>query len=377
MAEKNHNFEDLGRKPRQPGPGVYRQTGSIFFQWLPQELRDEIYFHLFSSTRFAWGMRMMEDDGHIDIKPAPNGLALLRVCRRMEHEIGDSWLSQVLFYFEDPQTLLDKLDPLPQDILSRIRRVTLAGHYPLISYSHCNLYYSIVSVFDNLPGLRLDELTVLGGHLPKLNYDGLHHLIADGSGWKVLRYITFSSAMLGYRFDTQFWPDHIWRFHRKPQPSHWQDILEARDGSSSKPSVTVYRATEPGRYGCILDPSKRVRYEQKPGQVRASVSDPLVFQADPELMTDGEKTKEILVVVKRGLGVDFEETGRPRRVHGDNARDVRSWARAYGTRTHRVDFPVGEVERRPPQVDVYENADEYAWNPLYFTPCPSLLGDCD
>ncbi|KAK3317353.1 hypothetical protein B0T19DRAFT_479447 [Cercophora scortea] len=405
MAKKKNNSnkrknksKNQGKKSQQLGTKVDRQTGSLFFRRLPQEIRVEIYSHVFSSTRLAFGERTTGRISTIDIKPARNSLALLRVCRRMKHEIGNSWLSQVLFFFEDPGTLLDKLTPLPRNILSRLRRVTFAGDTLMVSFPEDDVYYRPVSVLKLLPGLRLDVLTVLGGHGSDVNYDALSGLIADGSGWKELRYISCSSAMLGFSlFDIM--GDRS-RYHRKPQPLYWQCMMEDRDGLALKPSVTIYRATESGRYGSILDPSKRVQYEQKPDQVQAPVFQPGVFREDPELMTDGEKEKEILVVVKRGFGVDFEKKGGPPHFDGDIMEDmpVKTWAYV---RANHVDFPDSDDDdygddyddsnsddddddeylrgsRGCPsssakkefvgQADVYKDVDEYAWNPLHFNP---------
>jgi hypothetical protein len=159
------------------------QSQSLLFQ-LPQEIRDHIYYQLFVSTRFSFGRH--ERGGAVPgftVKPAPNGLALLRACRRAQLEIGDSWLRHVLFCFEDPKSMLDKLSPLPTRTLSMLRRMRTSGDRLMLTLpddpDDTKVLYRLVAVLKLLPGLRLDQLTVLGKSWHHVNYDtlgGLHLL---------------------------------------------------------------------------------------------------------------------------------------------------------------------------------------------------------
>lgn len=351
-----------------------KQNG-VLFQRLPQEIRDLIYTQLFSSTRFSLGQRSVSRLGRVTIRPAPNGLALLRACRQVKLEIGHTWLRHVLFCFEDTVTLLDKLTALPADTLSEIRHVRITGdglHFWSSDDAH-SYGYPLASVLRLLPGLQLDQLTVLGSGPRYDNYDSLSRLVEDGNGWKTLRYINHSSAMLG--FSTHPHWRILRRYWRKPQPKHWQGVMKGRDGAVSNPSVTVYRAKEPGRYGSVLDPRQRTRFEQKP--LEDQDSHPGKFPRDPELMDGDEQSKEIMVVVKRGAGVDYEEKKDAPLIPCDMRRDFlgMSWEQI---RAKHIDRDDGADDGRPAsdsgeqngsaEVDVYSDVDEYAWTPVNFHP---------
>lgn len=375
---KNPKQRD-GNDPEQSAK-VNPQTGSLLFQRLPQEIRDHICTQLFYSTRFTVGERPTGRIGVVKIKPAPNGLALLRTCRRAQLEIGDSWLRYVLFCFEDTKTMLDKLSALSVDTLSKLRHMRVSGDTLMLSYFDADVFYRLVSALKLLPGLQLDQLTVLGGHGIQVSYDTLGGLVKDGNGWETLRYICYSSAMLGFQSEQHIiiHPMASWtaqsEYWRKPQPKHWQTVIEGRDGVTSGPSVTVYRAKEPGLYGSILDPSRRVKFEQKPhlGQdLRADV-----FPADPQLMTGDEQKKELMVIVKRGSGVNYEEKKDSPFIESDIRRDLpeMTWKQIRALCIdNRVDdesskegWPPGDEEDDPAEADVYKDVDEYIWTPLHF-----------
>lgn len=284
--------------------------------------------------------------------------------------------TQVLFCFENPCAMLRKLAALLANILSQVRHVRVTGSSFALRLRGSRRFFEIpkrwplVAVFKLLPGLRLDQLTILGGDNPVLNYEILNGLVNDGTGWKTLRYISHSSEMLGYSsaahqfsgsaFENwESWPGY-WR---KPQPRHWQDILERRDGSSSNPSVTIYRATEPDRYGWVLSPNKRARYEQDRLQSQYTNNQPYVFEEDPALMDYEEPDKEIMIVVTRGHGVDYEEKENSPFIMGDirNHR-LMTWAEIH---TEFVDGEYSEYEdsyytKDSVQADSYQDPYEYA-----------------
>jgi hypothetical protein len=281
------------------------QTGSLLFQRLPQELRDHIFRLFFSNTRF-----MFDSSWWRTVRPAPNGLALLLVCRRARLEIGKSWLHYVLFCYGCPGDMLNKLTGLSIDTLSQIRHIRVTGtHVRLPGPGYSETFYPLVSTLKILPGLQLDQLTVLDGMPERFSYDVLNRLIVEGNGWKTLRYICEGSRMLGFAYltsDTS--PEARPRYSRKLQPMHWQIVMESRDGVASNPSVTIYRGKEELRIGClgtVLDPSKRVKFEQKLWE--GLDCEPGIFPEDPELMTGLEPWKEMLIIVKRGSSIDYEE----------------------------------------------------------------------
>ncbi|KAK4175042.1 hypothetical protein QBC36DRAFT_291859 [Triangularia setosa] len=77
MAKKNKKGK---KKPKQQdrkdlewSAKANPQTGSLFFQKLPQEIRDHIWTQLFYPTRFTFGERPTSRIRSVKIKPAPNG----------------------------------------------------------------------------------------------------------------------------------------------------------------------------------------------------------------------------------------------------------------------------------------------------------------
>src|SRR2546429_1002562 len=186
---------------------------------LPRELRDQIYTCLFASTRITFGERNSRITTKT-MKPAPNSLAILRTCRQINQEAGALWLNHVLFNFENPEDLLDKLSTLPSTTLSQIRHVRTGGR-PLMLQpigDDDDVYYRLVWALKLLPGLRLNTLTVLGSSGGEIAYDTLEGLIKYGNGWKELHFITPNSTMLGFAKVVMFMADPYWR---KPQPSTW------------------------------------------------------------------------------------------------------------------------------------------------------------
>jgi hypothetical protein len=275
--------------------------------------------------------------------------------------------------------MLDKLSVLPANTLSKIRHMRVSSDTLLLTYPDGDfVFHRLAPVFKLLPGLQLDQITVLGDCGGLVNYDTLNGLIKDGNGWKTLRYICCSSEMLGFpsqhdgphaMSNWQWQPDY-WR---KPQPKHWQNVMEGRDGVSSNPSVTVYRAREPALYGAILDPNKRVNFEQKLRQDQHSR--PYVFPADPELVTGDEQRKEMMVIVRRGSGVDYEEKKGSPFIEDDIRRGFpgMTWKQIRAVCFDNLDD--GEADSRlysdeesdsvEVEVDVYKDVDEFVWTPLH------------
>ncbi|KAH6626637.1 hypothetical protein B0J18DRAFT_425297 [Chaetomium sp. MPI-SDFR-AT-0129] len=376
--KRNESPKQEDGKEQQQDAKLNPQTESSLFHRLPQEIRDCIWTQLFCSTRFTFGKTPASRIGRVNIKPAPNGLALLRTCRRAYLEIGDSWLRQVLFCFETIETMLDKLSALSVDTLSKLRYLRVRGDTLLLSYPENEDhegYYPLVSVLKLLPGLQLDQLTILGGFVDHVSYGSLNRLIKDGNGWKTLRYISYSSAMLGFRSAEHllgFW-EYQTNHWRKPQPAQWQNIMESRDGAASNPSVTVYRAKEPAQYGSILDPSRRAKFEQK-APLFPSLPEQ-VFLEDRELMAGDEQKKELMVVVRRGHDVEYEEMEGSPFIESDIRRGLpeMEWKQI---RVWYIDDPddggdEGEDKDKalpskgkknvPAEVDVYRDVDDYVW----------------
>ncbi|KAL1848358.1 hypothetical protein Daus18300_013640 [Diaporthe australafricana] len=301
---------------------AYQQGSSSFFQKLPPEIRLEVYSQLFCSTRLSFG-RPLRLSRHkrsrilirpARIRPAPNSLSLLRVCRRVNDEIEDSWLGQVLFSFEDPETMLEKLTALKAQTLGKLRHMRYSGEGRLVLRIRApdgdldpgeQCEYGLCEILKSLPGLCLDRLTVLGEPTAQRRYGDLDHLIKHSDGWKELCYVSSDSVMLGFRkFQGNFvhWDPPL----RAPQPSTWIQALISRDGPTA--SVTIYRSSDANARGSMIS---------KPATCRAfadQAAEPgkesqYGVELDNALMTPAEKKKEMLVVVRRGKGVDCTENG--------------------------------------------------------------------
>ncbi|KAJ7741011.1 hypothetical protein B0H16DRAFT_1565686 [Mycena metata] len=231
-------------------------------------------------------------------------LALLRTCRSVRAEIRNTWLQQVLFVFEDPNSMLDKLANIPTTTLALIRYARISGETVMLSFREDSIYYRTSQALKLLPGLALDRLTVLGPRDHEVSYQTLSMLVRHGAGWKELYYLSHNSAFLAY---VDFGDD---RYFRVPQPAGWQRALEARDGTNSGASVAIYRANAPRCPGAVLDPATRVAFTQT---LPAGCDlDTCGTFEDAALMKHGEREKEVLVVVKRGHGVEYaEKQGSP------------------------------------------------------------------
>ncbi|KAK3940173.1 hypothetical protein QBC46DRAFT_386147 [Diplogelasinospora grovesii] len=350
------------------------QEGSLLMQ-LPQELRDEIYSYLFFSTRISSGERAFGRIDHRRIVPIPNALALLRTCRRVHSEIGHSWLHKVLFSFEDPEAMLNKLANISIETRSMIRHVRVSGCPLVLSFEDDDVFYRTSAALKLLPGLKLDRLTVMGGRDSMVCYETLDKLVKHSDGWKELYYLSHNSTFLGYKDTWPSWtggPDAD-RYLRVPQPAGWQKILEDRDGPASCPSVAIYRSTNPGRACSVLHADLRVPFVQTlaAGQNLAKFGK----MEDAALMAAGEREKEVLVVVKRGRGLDYEE--KEGSLYLPYGYDIRgempgmTWKQIKTELDNKYeddeDWPFGDDdEEEPGLVDAYSHVDDYVWPPLHF-----------
>lgn len=348
------------------------REGSLLLR-LPPELRNEIYSRLFFSTRFSYGKRNVSRVNHVRIIPASNGLALLQTCRQARGEVGDTWLGQALFSFEDIETMLDKLTTLPIRVLSKIRHLRIRDDAIFLSEPLGEgevTVYRLDLALKLLPGLYLDRLTVLGCPNKYERYDSLSRLIMHGNGWAELHYISHDSRMLSYAIDSRpFSNDH---YLRKPQPAYWESLLVNRDDASSIPSVAIYRSILE-RCGSVINPGTREQYEQKISD-RENAGETFGREEDVLLKAHGERDKELLVVAKRGIGVDYEEKlgspfledDIPREMPGKAWKEIRAVCvdRAlFGDEDLAWEFEDEEEELE--EVDSYEHVDDYEWTPLH------------
>ncbi|KAM6478330.1 hypothetical protein HDV62DRAFT_371405 [Trichoderma sp. SZMC 28011] len=360
---------------------AYQQPKSLLMQ-LPQELRLMIYAFLFSSTRFTSGPRCGWDMVTHHLIPAPHGLAILISCRQAYVEIGRSWIGQVLFCFETVKAMVDKLADIPLETLSMIRHIRVSGHAMRMEIGDELAQWDTYQVLKLLPGLKLDRLTVCGDAEVQCSYDALNRLVKYSDGWKELHYISHSSGFLGYKVAWLDENDELTgenRFLREPQPGGWQRTLDGRDGSKSGASVTIYRSDIAYQYGSGPYISNKGTWTEFT-QALAPDQDIEEYQdaEDPRLMADGEIEKEMLVVVKRGRGVDYEEKqGSPYVEEGDIREEFpgKTWAEIKASKDtvgeifcEGVRYSDGIYEYQETHVDLvddYVHVDDYVWAPTY------------
>ncbi|KAF1833916.1 hypothetical protein BDW02DRAFT_569556 [Decorospora gaudefroyi] len=272
---------------------------------LPRELRDEIWALAFNSTRLTFGLRYTSRYGERYLKPAPHSLALLRVCRQINIETRDIWIQRVLLNFQDPRTMLNRLSELSDATVSKIRHLRLIGS-PMMRYleGFDDLMYRHESIFQLLPALRLDCLTIFAIAPAAPEYDAITNLINRGNGWKELRYITRTSRMLGFSPSRSHGSRETGDICRQPQPRFWNKRLLSRDGEASGSSVQVFQSTEENDCLAVLDPHRRQQFDQNPDEHAL----PDWGRVDDEELTRGAGLrKNLLVLVKRGPAVDVTQ----------------------------------------------------------------------
>jgi hypothetical protein len=297
------------------------QEGSLLFR-LPQEIRQEIYARVFEKVDLKF------NDGVMDPLRDPlsaaerNSLALLRTCRQICEEIGDRWLNLVCFSFAWPDRMLDVLTPLLTEKLAMIRHIRVRD-VPMLLHDPRDeddeeREYRLVSILKLLPGLRLDTLMVMATSDGPTQYRTLDELVQYGNGWKELHFLTTTSGseMLGYSAAI----DNNAQYQafiatgtfseppikRQAQPSNWETVMKGRDGASSEASVTIWRSTLNNCPGSAVDKATSTIFRQ------TAPTDPvfrIMFGAveDEFLMQDSERGKDMLVIVKRDAGADYEE----------------------------------------------------------------------
>ncbi|KAF2813417.1 uncharacterized protein BDZ99DRAFT_255638 [Mytilinidion resinicola] len=277
------------------------QPSSSRLMQLPGELRNQIYDHLFSSTTLTIHKRLWGEQ--------KEGLAILRTCSQINREAAPLWPGLALFDFPIRRLRMPGYDLMLKPV-----------HYVDGAYERNEnaVYYKPAMVLKLLPGLRLDVLTMRTTVDQSSDgasaYAALSGLIENGNGWKELHYIASYSDMLGFK-TCQLWDQDMYR--RKPQPSNWSSILSERDGADSKPTVTIYRSTQPDTPGSVTELATHELFEQ---EIPLEEDYPRFgLQADNALLAD---KKEMLVIVKRGKGVDIMERSEP----PFGLDDIREWA---------------------------------------------------
>lgn len=219
----------------------------------PLDIRTEIYAEVFRSTRIVSGDPRLD---HVGLESTPNGLALLRVCRQISRETGNSWIGQVLFCFETCPAMLDSLSSASLHIRSLVRRVRVAADPWVIVANHDRfIAYRVCQALKMLPGLKLDRLTVLASHENGECRYALDLLAKYSDGWRELCFLTHNGEFLKPEETNEKKPGETPEETPEeqdsqepttvPQPETWQEQLETRDYPASGTSVTVHRVEAP------------------------------------------------------------------------------------------------------------------------------------
>ena len=201
--------------------------------------------------------------------------------------------------------MLNRLSELPESTVAKIRHLRLAG-FPMMRYlkGFDDLMYRHDSVFQLLPALRLDCLTILAVPPAASEYDAITNLINRGNGWKELHYITRSSRMLGFSPSRSLGSRDTGDIFRQPQPKAWNETIMRRDSEGSGAYVQVYRSKEEDDCASVLYPHKRELFEQ--GFHEDKLKE--FGLVDDEEMTRGAGArKALLVLVKRGCNADISQ----------------------------------------------------------------------
>lgn len=356
---------------------AHGQEQSVLFR-IPQEMRDSIYSHLLIDTRIWLGRDWVraENVERVRIVTDPNALSLLRTCRRVKVEVGHSWIGKVLFTFQSPERMMEKLTTIPRSKLSQIRHLRINGETAFLWWNgreenEARVYYWLPAFMKFLPGLRLDTLTIMDGSGDLITYEGIDALVKYGEGWKQLRCISHSSKILGVKCYRSEPGDFLDEYRRKHQPADWMSIMTHRDGAETQPSVQVYRSTQPAnarpdKVGLVTDERTRLPYAQQAPEPGSEAAQMYGLVQDADLMSSAEeRNKELMVVVTRGKGVDYEVKENSPRLPKDIG-DIRddcpnmTWAQIQKEHIEWVDDTL-----LPVVADAYRHADDYDWTQLH------------
>jgi hypothetical protein len=349
MANSKKPNNDAPAGPIESASSSADQQVHSKIMHLPQEIRDEIYANVFCSTHFTYAFEdhLNAVERRVEPSARETGLALLRTCRRVRGEIGISWLHQVLFNFLDAYTLLDKLADIPITLREQIRHVCVSGsELSIVNDEGRTISCNTAQVLKMLPGLELDTLTVIGTGVWHPS-DNLDRLIHHSDGWKELHYLSDNSEPLAYKVDvttTDSPQDAEPEYAPRPRPSDWQNLLEQRDGQASHPSIVAYQATTlipapgattPVLHPCIRETFTRAATKEHIQKLSTQEANCFVKFEDATPITPETLEKPMLVVVKRGVGVDYaEKEGSPLLPFGD----IRKFSPGMTwTEIHRLD----------------------------------------
>jgi len=205
--------------------------------------------------------------------------------------------------------MLDCLTTLPSNIIKELRRIRVrAFPFPIN-----NVPYQMAATLPMFIGLQLDLFTVEDCYHGPGNKDPWGHYgtyfdietLIFGDGWKELHYISPTTEFMTGGFD-----EHR---RRVAQPSGWRKHLLDLEGEDSGTDVQMFVAHEAGMEDMAENPETRTEYEATPGHL-SQVNQPNVINV-PNFVIVGPSReenidrREVLVIAKRGKGVDYVQDG--------------------------------------------------------------------
>ncbi|KAB8302062.1 hypothetical protein EYC80_005513 [Monilinia laxa] len=228
----------------------------------PPEVRQMIFKEYFNSTRLTFGYRQINYQFR-KVLPTRNALAILSVCRLINQEAGDLWMSRVLLNFEDGMSLLDKLSSLPETTLGSIRhiRTRMINEEPV---APDGMREQFVHDLHLLPGLNLERLQIVSPWgLKNLKYFGcpdVSRFITTGFPCKELCLLTPNSPF----HEAETWTPAEVSTAFGAQINSWATDVEEKGDAAPRLTISVIQSAEPNsnRTGNVFDESAQQVLEE-------------------------------------------------------------------------------------------------------------------
>ncbi|RAL63046.1 hypothetical protein DID88_004131 [Monilinia fructigena] len=254
----------------------------------PPEVRQMIFKEYFDSTRLTFGYRQINYQFR-KVLPTHNALAILSVCRLINQEAGDLWMSRVLLNFEDGKSLLDKLSSLPEATLGAIRHIRTRMINEELQAPD-GMREQFVHDLHLLPDLNLNRLQIVSPWgFENLKYFGcpdISRFITTNFPCKELCLITPNSPF--HKADT--WTPAEVSTAFSAQINSWATGLEEKGDAAPRLTISVIQSTEPNsnRTVNVFNDSARQVLEEtvvSTGAMESKIVDP-----DTSMTGTDEKT---------------------------------------------------------------------------------------
>lgn len=247
-------------------------------------------------------------------KTGSNHTSILLTCRAIYQDATPLLAPNVSFYFRSTEEMLDCLTTLSPTLIRAIRHVRVKS-YPMTFYNPFHDRHNYPSWFffaalPILPGLQLDRLVVedsyhgdscVGYSGSGGNAEAYHDVqqLVWTNGWKELHYISPTTEFLSSL--------PVVGKERYLQPVNWNKMLRERDGRSSGAFATAYVAKKPNVPGATENSNSRILYTNTSDYLMAS--HPAAIANVLPMDDSTSHQREVLIVLKRGKGVAYEQDG--------------------------------------------------------------------